>query len=107
MNLDKYYEKLMTCIQTFSQNECNFFMVPLGAIVINKNVKEFNHQKLKELHETVTYIPAIHSCFKAKSLSSELLDVLEPLVLLSNGSKVMLHSNLLVKKISEFIFGVC
>lgn len=50
------------------------------------------------MHQTVAYISAIHSCFKAKSISAVLLGGLKQLVLLWNGSKVMLHSNLLVKK---------
>ena len=57
------YEILMTrSIQTFSQNERNFF---------NDAIRLLNHQKLKEFLQPIAYIPAIHNCSKAKSASAE------------------------------------
>ena len=93
------YEILMTrSIQTFSQNERHFFNDAIRLFATNKNVKEFNHQKLKEFRQPVAYIPAIHNCSKAKSASAELSGGLEPFIILSIGSKVMLRSNLWVEK---------
>lgn len=92
------YEKLMTrSIQTLPLNECILFNDAVRLFSTNKDVKEFNNQKLKELCQPVAYIPAYHNCSKAKLASAEVSGGLEPFIILSIGSKVMLRSNLWVE----------
>ena len=59
----------------------NVIFSTMQLFATNKNVKEFNHQKLKEFHQPVAYIPAIHNCSKAKSASAELSGGLEPFII--------------------------
>lgn len=92
------YEKIMTrSIHVLPPNERIFFNDAIRLFATNKEVKEFNYQKLNELRQPVAYIPAYHNCSKAKSADAEMICGLEPYIILSIGSKVMLRSNLWVE----------
>lgn len=92
------YETLMTrSIQSLPLNERILFNDAIRLFATNTDVKEFNNQKLKELRQPIAYIPAYHNCSKAKLANAELLGGLEPFIILSIGSKVMLRSNLWVE----------
>ena len=56
----------------------------------NTVLNSFNFQKMKELHQPVADIPAMHNC----SATLEALGGFEPHLILSIGSKVLLCFNL-------------
>lgn len=92
------YEKLIRSIQTFSQNQRVFFNDAIQLFETNKDVKDFNNQKLKELPQPFAYIPAIHNCSKAQLANVDVSSGLEPSIILSIGCKVMLRSNLWIEQ---------
>ena len=60
----------------------------------NEKVAKDNYERQEQLQETVVQINAHHSNPKAKSLSSEEMGGLEPIIYLSKKARVMLTRNL-------------
>ena len=60
----------------------------------NEQVGNLNHEKLTRLQQPVARIDALHSSPIAKTLSSEDMSGLQPVIFLAKGAKVMLTMNL-------------
>jgi hypothetical protein len=60
----------------------------------NEQVANYNHEQLGKLESSVAHINARHSSAIAKKISTDNMSVLEPVVFLAKGARVMLTMNL-------------
>ena len=75
-------------------DKTNFQNTAVRLSFSNEKVAKDNYERLEQLQETVVQINAHHSNPRAKSLSSEEMGGLEPIIYLSKKARVKLNRNL-------------
>ena len=86
--------KSLLARQPLSVSNIDDFKDAIRLYFRNEDVKNYNHEKLMALNQPIAHINAHHSTPFAKTMDPDELSLLEPVISIAKGAKVMLTMNL-------------